>query len=189
MAFSMMGGFWAPELKYAGYDKVILRGKSPDLVYLWIKDDKVEIRDAAHLKGKGATETSALIRKELNEPKAQVASIGLAGENRVYFASVEQGRSSASRGGIGAVMGDKGVKAIAVRGTGDLNVAQPAEFFELCNEVLEYIKFREGPGWGHRRRCKSMMRSGTPRISCGEIPATAEKVFGTRKLQSSGRTQ
>jgi benzoyl-CoA reductase subunit BamB len=143
MAFSMMGGFWAPELKYAGYDKVILRGKSPDLVYLWIKDDKVEIRDAAHLQGKGATETATLIRKELNEPKAQVASIGLAGENRVYFASIEQGRSSASRGGIGAVMGDKGVKAIAVRGTGDINVAQPAEFFELCNEVLEYIKFRE----------------------------------------------
>ena len=142
MAFSMMGGFWAPELKYAGYDKVILRGKSPDLVYLWIKDDKVEIHDAAHLKGKGATETSELIRKELNEPKAQVASIGLAGENRVYFASIEQGRSSASRLGIGAVMGDKGVKAIAVRGTGDLNVADPAEFFELCNEVLEYIKFR-----------------------------------------------
>jgi benzoyl-CoA reductase subunit BamB len=143
MAFSMMGGFWAPELKYAGYDKVILRGKSPGLVYLWIKDDKVEIRDAAHLQGKGATETATLIRKELNEPKAQVASIGLAGENRVYFASIEQGRSSASRGGIGAVMGDKGVKAIAVRGTGDINVAQPAEFFELCNEVLEYIKFRE----------------------------------------------
>ena len=143
MAFSMMGGFWAPELKYAGYDKVILRGKSPDLVYLWIKDDKVELRDAAHLQGKGATETATLIRKELNEPKAQVASIGLAGENRVYFASIEQGRSSASRGGIGAVMGDKGVKAIAVRGTGDINVAQPAEYFELCNEVLEYIKFRE----------------------------------------------
>jgi benzoyl-CoA reductase subunit BamB len=143
MAFSMMGGFWAPELKYAGYDKVILRGKSPDLAYLWINNDKVEIRDAAHLQGKGATETAELIRRELNEPKAQVASIGLAGENRVYFASVEQGRSSASRGGIGAVMGDKGLKAIAVRGTGDINVAQPAEYLELCNEVLEYIKFRE----------------------------------------------
>jgi len=143
MAFSMMGGFWAPELKHAGYDKVILRGKSPDLVYLWIKDDQVEIRDASHLKGKGAVETEELIRQELNEPKAQVASIGLAGENRVYFASIEQGRSSASRGGIGAVMGDKGVKAIAVRGTGDINVARPAEFIELCNEVLEYIKFRE----------------------------------------------
>jgi benzoyl-CoA reductase subunit BamB len=142
MAFSMMGGFWAPELKYAGYDKVILRGKSPDLVYLWINNGTVEIRDAAHLRGKGANETSELIRQELQEPKAQVASIGLAGENRVYFASIEQGRSSASRGGIGAVMGDKGVKAIAVRGTGDINVARPEEFFELCNEVLEYIKWR-----------------------------------------------
>jgi benzoyl-CoA reductase subunit BamB len=143
MAFSMMGGFWAPELKHAGYDKVILRGKSPDLVYLWIRDDHVEIRDASHLKGKGAVETEELIRQELKEPKAQVASIGLAGENRVYYASIEQGRSSASRGGIGAVMGDKGVKAIAVRGTGDVNIARPAEFIELCNEVLEYIKFRE----------------------------------------------
>ena len=143
MAFSMMGGFWAPELKYAGYDKVILRGKSPDLVYLWINNDKVEICDASHLKGKGAVETAELLRQELNEPKAQVAAIGMAGENRVYFASIEQGRSSASRGGIGAVMGDKGVKAIVVRGTQDINVAQPAEYMELCNEVLEYIKFRE----------------------------------------------
>ena len=143
MAFSMMGGFWAPELKYAGYDKVILRGQSPDLVYLWIKDDKVEIRDASHLQGKGAVETSELIRQELKEPKAQVASIGLAGENRVYFASIEQAKSSASRGGIGAVMGDKGVKAIAVRGTKDVNIARPLEFLELCQEVLEYIKFRE----------------------------------------------
>jgi len=142
MAFSMMGGFWAPELKYAGYDKVILRGKSAKLVYLWIKDDRVEIRDASHLKGKGAVETSALICKELKEPKAQVAAIGMAGENRVYFASIEQGRSSASRGGIGAVMGDKGVKAIAVRGTKDLHIARPAEFMGLCNEVLAYIKFR-----------------------------------------------
>ncbi len=143
MAFSMMGGFWAPELKYAGYDKVILRGKSPDLVYIWIHDDKVEIRDAAHLQGKGATETAEIIRRELKEPKAQVSSIGLAGENRVFYASIEQGRSSASRGGIGAVMGDKNVKAIAVRGTGDINVARPLEYLELCNEVLEYIKWRE----------------------------------------------
>jgi benzoyl-CoA reductase subunit BamB len=142
MAFSMMGGFWAPELKYAGYDKVIFRGKSPGLVYLWINNDKVELRDASHLRGKGAGETAELIRQELKEPKAQVAAIGLAGENRVFFASIEQGRSSASRGGIGAVMGDKGLKAIAVRGTKDVNVARPAEFMELCSEVLEYIKFR-----------------------------------------------
>uniref|UniRef100_C6E1V9 Aldehyde ferredoxin oxidoreductase n=1 Tax=Geobacter sp. (strain M21) TaxID=443144 RepID=C6E1V9_GEOSM len=143
MAFSMMGGFWAPELKYAGYDKVVLRGKSPKLVYLYINNDKVEIRDASHLKGKGAIETAELIKKELNEPRAQVAAIGLAGENRVFYASIEQGRSSASRGGIGAVMGDKGVKAVVVRGTKDLCVAKPEEFNDLCGEVLDYIKHRE----------------------------------------------
>jgi len=143
MAYSMMGGFWAPELKYAGYDKVIIRGKSLNLVYLWINNDKVEIRDASHLQGKGSQETAELIRQELKEPKAQVAAIGLAGENRVYMASIEQGKSSASRLGIGAVMGDKKLKAIAVRGTKDVNIARPEELFELCREVLEYVKVRE----------------------------------------------
>ncbi|MBJ6749527.1 aldehyde ferredoxin oxidoreductase family protein [Geomonas anaerohicana] len=143
MAFSMMGGFWAPELKYAGYDKVVLRGKSEKLVYLYINNDKVEIRDASHLKGKGAIETAEIIKKELNEPRAQVAAIGLAGENRVFYASIEQGRSSASRGGIGAVMGDKRVKAVVVRGTKDVVVAKPQEYMDLCSDVLDYIKHRE----------------------------------------------
>jgi benzoyl-CoA reductase subunit BamB len=142
MGYSMMGGFWAPELKHAGYDKVIFRGKSPDLVYIWINNDKVEIRDASHLRGKGAVETAEIIKEELKEPNAQVAAIGLAGENRVYTASIEQGRSSASRLGLGAVMGDKGIKAIAVRGTKDIYIAKPAEFIELCNEVLKYIQYR-----------------------------------------------
>ncbi|MDD5284615.1 MAG: aldehyde ferredoxin oxidoreductase N-terminal domain-containing protein [Desulfuromonadaceae bacterium] len=143
MAYSMMGGFWAPELKYAGYDKVIFRGKSPKLVYLWIHNDKVEIRDASHLQGKGAVETQELIRQELKDPNIQVAAIGLAGENRVFTASIEQGRSSASRLGIGAVMGDKGIKAIAVRGTKDINIARPVEYLKLCSEVLKYISDRE----------------------------------------------
>ena len=143
MAYSMMGGFWAPELKHAGYDKIIFRGKSPKLIYVWINNDKVEIRDASHLQGKGSVETAELLRQELNEPNVQVASIGLAGENRVYTASIEQGRSSCSRLGIGAVMGDKGIKAIAVRGTKDVNIAQPAEYMQLCNDVLKYIKDRE----------------------------------------------
>ena len=142
LVFSMMGGFFAPELKYAGYDKIVLRGKSPELVYLWVHNDRVEIRDASHLKGKGAIETAEIIRKELKQPKAQVAAIGMAGENRVFYASIEQGRSSASRGGIGAVMGDKGVKAIVVRGTLDINVAKPTEYMDLCNEVMDYIQFR-----------------------------------------------
>jgi benzoyl-CoA reductase subunit BamB len=142
MAYSMMGGVFAPELKFAGYDKLILRGKSPNLVYIWINNDKIEIRDASHLQGKGAVETQELIKKELKEPDAQVAAIGLAGENKVFMASIEQGRSSASRLGVGAVMGSKNVKAVAVRGTKDINLAKPEEFLNLCNEVLEYIKFR-----------------------------------------------
>jgi benzoyl-CoA reductase subunit BamB len=142
MGFSSMGSHWAPELKFAGYDKVIIRGKSHDLVYLWIHNNKVEIRDASHLKGKGAVETQILIKEELHEPRAQVAAIGLAGENRVYFASIEHDGSSASRNGLGAVMGDKKLKAIAVRGTQDIYIARPNEFMELRNEVWEYMKFR-----------------------------------------------
>ena len=142
-AYSMMGGFFAPELKYAGYDRVVLRGKSEKLCYIWIHNDKVEIRDAEHLRGLGSLETAERIRAELKQPGAQIASIGLAGESRVLYASIEQGRSSASRGGIGAVMGDKGVKAVVVRGTKDVNIADPVKFLELCDGVLKYIKWRE----------------------------------------------
>ncbi|HOP48839.1 MAG TPA: aldehyde ferredoxin oxidoreductase N-terminal domain-containing protein [Desulfobacteraceae bacterium] len=142
MGYSMMGGFFAPELKHAGYDKIIFRNKSPKLIYIWINNDKVEIRDASHLQGKGAVETQELIKEELNEPNAHVAAIGLAGENRVFTASIEQGRSSASRLGIGAVMGDKGIKAIAVRGTKDVNIARPEDFYKICKDVLEYIDDR-----------------------------------------------
>src|SRR4030043_1122499 len=128
---SLFGGYFGPELKYAGYDKIVIRGKSPSLVYLWINNDKVEIRDAGHLQGKGALETGALIQKELKEPRAQVAAIGLAGENRVYLSTIEHSNSSASRG-VGVIMGDKRLKAIAVRGTKDIHIARPAELFEIC---------------------------------------------------------
>ena len=142
MAYSMMGGFFAPELKYAGYDKIIFRGKSPTLVYVYINNDKVEIRDARYLAGKGAIETAELIKQELKEPNAQVAAIGLAGENRVLTASIYKVRSSSSRLGVGAVMGDKKLKAVVVRGTKDINLARPAEFLELSKGVLDYIKVR-----------------------------------------------
>lgn len=135
---SMFGGFFGPELKYAGYDKIIFRGKAPSLVYLYINNDQVEIRDAGHLKGKGASETAELIKAELKDPGIQVAAIGLAGENRVYMASIEHANSSASRG-VGVIMGDKRLKAIAVRGTKDLNVAKPAELFEICNRMVKEI--------------------------------------------------
>ncbi len=141
--FSMMGGFFGPELKRAGYDKIIFSGKSPEPVFLWIHDDKVELRNAKHLMGLGTLESAEVIRQELEQPNAAVSSIGLAGENRCFFASIEQGRSSASRLGLGAVMGDKNLKAIAVQGSGDIHIADPAAYMQLCNESLAFIKHRE----------------------------------------------
>lgn len=138
LAHSLMGGFFGPELKHAGYDRIVIRGKAPGLVYLWIYNDRVEIRDAAHLQGKGAQETAALIKQELQEPAAQVAAIGLAGENRVFMASIEHDNSSASRG-PGPVMGDKRLKAIAVRGTGEVHVARPAELAALSLRLRKEI--------------------------------------------------
>jgi aldehyde:ferredoxin oxidoreductase len=139
MSHSLMGSYFGPEMKYAGYDKIIVRGKSPDLVYLWIENDKVEIRDARHLAGTGTREVADLIRTELKQEKAQVASIGLAGENRVYTASINHSDASAARGGAGAIMGYKGLKAIAIRGTRDINIAKPDELHQLCLEAQKVI--------------------------------------------------
>ena len=142
LAYPMAGGFFAPELKAAGYDRVILTNKSPKWVYIWINNDKVEIRDAEHLLGTGAIEVQDLIRQELNEPNAQVAAIGGAGENRSYIASVEMGRGSASRLGSAAVMGDKKIKAIAVRGTKDINLADGPAFIQALRELREFVEHR-----------------------------------------------
>ncbi len=137
-SYSVFGGFFGPEMKQAGYDKIIFRGKAPSLVYLWIHNDKVEIRDASHLQGKGALETAALLHKELKDPKAQVAAIGLAGENRVFMATIEHANASASRG-VGSVMGDKRLKAIVVRGTKDINIARPTDLWQICNQQYQDI--------------------------------------------------
>jgi len=142
---SCMGGHFGPELKQAGYDRIIIRGKSPKLVYLYIHNDQVEIRDASHLAGKGPGDTTSMIRAELNEPFAQVACIGLAGENKVFTASVEHGYSSASRGPA-PIMGDKKLKAIAVRGTKDVNIYKPEELFKLCLEMKQWIAESDGCG-------------------------------------------
>ncbi len=142
MAFSMSGGFFAPELKQAGYDKIILKGRSPRWVYVYVNNDRVELRDASHLLGKSTYETAEVIRDEINDPRAQVFAIGLAGENRVYFASIETHRGSVSRLGLGAIMGDKRVKAVVVRGTKDILIAKPQELMEENLKVLDYINYR-----------------------------------------------
>lgn len=154
-----MGGFFGPEMKHAGYDQIIIRGKAPDPVYLWINNDKVEIRDATHLRGKGCTETGEILKKELKDDMVQVAAIGLAGENLVYMASIDHGHSSAARG-VGVIMGDKRLKAIAVRGTTDINIARPAEHFELCSRLHRKIGESKCFSFGHRFRegCNSIFQ-------------------------------
>ena len=111
------GGDWGPKLKHAGFDAVVIQGKADTPVFLWISNGKAEIRDAARLWGKITGEAQALIRKELEDESAQIAQIGPAGENLVRFACVTGGLSHfAGRTGMGAVMGSKNLKAIAVQG-------------------------------------------------------------------------
>jgi aldehyde:ferredoxin oxidoreductase len=117
IAKSEVGGFWMAELKRAGFDAIIVEGKAPQPVYLWVHDGEFEIRDAAHLWGKETLQTEKIIRSELGDEHIQVAMIGPGGENMVRFACIMQGcHDAAGRGGLGAVMGSKNLKAIAVRG-------------------------------------------------------------------------
>lgn len=125
---SNSGGYFGPELKFAGYDGIIFEGRAETPVYLKIYDDKIQLRDAEHLWGKDAFETTDILRLE-NEEDAKVACIGPAGENQVLFATVMNDKDrAAGRSGLGAVMGSKNLKAVVVRGTNDINVANKHEF-------------------------------------------------------------
>jgi aldehyde:ferredoxin oxidoreductase len=118
IAKSEVGGFWMAELKRAGYDAIIVEGKAAFPVYLWIHDGEVFVKDARHLWGKETLETEAMLRTELGDQRIQVAMIGPAGENLVRYACIMEGcHDAAGRGGLGAVMGSKNLKAIAVRGS------------------------------------------------------------------------
>jgi aldehyde:ferredoxin oxidoreductase len=124
LASGEAGGWWGVELKRAGFDAIVIQGKALQPVYLWIKDGTVEIRDAAHLWGKPTADTEEAIRNELGDEKIRVAQIGPGGENLVRFACIVHDRSrAAGRSGAGAVMGSKNLKAIALRGSSALGVA------------------------------------------------------------------
>ena len=128
---SNSGGHWGPELKFAGYDFVICEGKAPRPSYIFIYDDRVEVRDASQYWGKGVNDTEDGLRDELGIPGLRVACIGPAGENLVKFACIMNDKHrAAGRSGVGTVMGSKNLKAIAVRGTGGVNIADPEAFMK-----------------------------------------------------------
>jgi aldehyde:ferredoxin oxidoreductase len=123
LAGANSGGVFGAVMKYAGYDALIFEGKAEKPVYVWINDDKVEIRDAAHLWGKWVPDTTDAVRNE-TDADASVACIGPAGEKLVLFASIQnEMHRAAGRGGVGAVMGSKNLKAIALRGSKGVRVA------------------------------------------------------------------
>ncbi|MBP6339451.1 MAG: aldehyde ferredoxin oxidoreductase family protein [Vitreoscilla sp.] len=141
IACSNSGGYWGAELKMAGWDMVIFEGASPKPVYLSISDDVVELKDAAHLWGKTVWETEEIIKKSHQDPQTRVSSIGAAGENKVLFAAVVNDlHRAAGRSGVGAVMGSKNLKAIAVRGTkGVGNLVNPKEFMKVTAEKKKIL--------------------------------------------------
>jgi aldehyde:ferredoxin oxidoreductase len=135
-----MGGHWGAELKFAGYDHVILHGASKSPVYIWIHDDVVEIKDASHYWGLNVRETDEALKRDLGDREIKVACIGPAGENLVRFAAIMNSvYHAAGRGGAGAVMGSKKVKAIAVRGTGEVKVADPENFNKVALDAREAL--------------------------------------------------
>ena len=141
IAGSNSGGFFGPELKKAGYDMLIVEGKSEKPVYLWITDEKVEIKDASHLWGKDTHETTDTILSELGNKNIKVACIGPAGENLVKFACIINDKArAAGRTGVGAVMGSKMLKAVAVKGNKRAPIANPEKFKEVLKVTMDKIK-------------------------------------------------
>ncbi|MFC1803509.1 aldehyde ferredoxin oxidoreductase family protein [Thermoproteota archaeon] len=133
------GGYFSHEMKFAGYDHILIKGISQSPVYLWIEDDTVEIMDASNLWGKDVRETNRLLKEKHGED-VNVACIGQGGENLVKFASIMVNvYSAAGRGGAGAVMGSKNLKAIAIRGTGSVKVKEPEEFSKLVRDVRKAL--------------------------------------------------
>jgi aldehyde:ferredoxin oxidoreductase len=137
IAKSEVGEVWGAELKRAGYDAIIVQGRAEEPVYLWIHDGEASLRYACYLWGKRTKETQEAIRAELGDERTRVALIGPAGENQVRFACIMNGLyDAAGRGGLGAVMGSKNLKAIAVRGHRGLSVSDPGGVKELRDWLL-----------------------------------------------------
>jgi aldehyde:ferredoxin oxidoreductase len=135
-----MGGFFAPEMRWAGFDHLVIRGRAEKPVYLYIHDGAIELRSAENVWGAGVYDTQDRIRNELDDPETQVLCIGQAGENLVRFACVMTGRKNAAgRTGMGAVMGSKNLKAVACRGSMSIALKFPQEALEYNKQIIDQV--------------------------------------------------
>jgi aldehyde:ferredoxin oxidoreductase len=154
---SNAGGHLAAEMKYAGYDQVAIEGRSPKPVYIFVDDDQVSLRDASRLTGKDTYETDRLVKEDLGDDRVQTLVIGPAAENGVKYAGVYANlMRAAARTGLGTVLASKGVKAVAFRGTGSVEVAHYGRFMRIVDEI-------EGEVYGHPQY-GPRRRMGTTRI-------------------------
>jgi aldehyde:ferredoxin oxidoreductase len=172
-------GFFGPDLKRSGYDAVIITGKAPKLSYLWIDDDKVQIMDAEHLKHFTVYETDKAIREELGDFYIRVSAIGEAGEKLCRFAAIINDEFRAiGRTGMGGVMGSKNLKAVAVRGTNDVNVADFDGFREFIKMIFERMK---GPA------TKKYKTLGTPEnvLVLNSLSALATRNFSNSQFEGA----
>jgi aldehyde:ferredoxin oxidoreductase len=185
-------GFWGPELKFSGFDGIVIKGRSDNPVYLFIQDGEPSLLSAEHLWGKDAYEVDETIRKDHGDPKIRVIAIGLAGENMVRFAGITvHSARMAARTGMGAIMGSKKLKAIAVRGSKKVEMADEGRFLRNLKQVHEVIKASPG--------AKRLRELGTPFLiltheplgnlpakywTLGEWPDGAEKISGERMKET-----
>ena len=183
---SNCGGDWGPELRFAGFDGIVFEGRSPRPVYLWVHDGKAELRDARRYWGKGVWDTEDGIREELGDPKVKLASIGPAGENLGMFAGIINDKHrAAGRTGVGAVMGSKNLKSVAVRGTGKVPVVDPEGLRTAVDKANDKLKAEEItsktlPDLGTSALVNTMNEHGgfpTRNFQTG-VFATAEKISG-----------
>jgi aldehyde:ferredoxin oxidoreductase len=143
-----VGGNFGAQLKRAGYDALVVKGVAPAPVYLWISDGECEIRDASHLWGKGAQDTEAAVREELGDDRVELAMIGPGGENMVRFACVMNGlKDAGGRSGMGAVMGSKKLKAVAARGTQNVEGADPDTIRAMARRAAQEVREGTRAAW------------------------------------------
>ncbi len=140
VGMALTGGYFPVELKFAGYDALIIEGKAETPTYVWIKDGEVKFRSAKKLWGMKTTDTQQIIKNELHDQNIRIACIGPAGENQIKIASIINEWRAVGRKGLGAVMGSKNLKAIAIRGSGEVPVADKDKLKTARGEMTKAMK-------------------------------------------------
>jgi aldehyde:ferredoxin oxidoreductase len=180
---SSAGGFFGNELKRTGFDHIIIKGKSDKPIYLWIKDEMIEIKDASNLWGKTTRETEDLLKKEIGDDKVKIATIGPAGENLVRFACIisEKGHA-AGRCGMGAIMGSKKLKAVAIRGTKDVPINNKDKLMDASQKITTIAKTTPFSVVMHEVGTPAHMDN---YVSAGDVPIknfSLSRWSGTKKI-------